>query len=97
MSLYNYFHPKLTKMLCLSYYSFCFLLSKIGSKTADHVLPSSGQKVWEVAQRTYTHVSKCKYDKHQLKNCVEMSVSEKNKHKPLTKVDMGPESTHLGS
>jgi hypothetical protein len=65
---------KLTKLLCLSYYFFCFLLSKIGSKTAEHVLPRDGQKGGEVAQRTYTHVSKCKYDKHQLKNCVEMSV-----------------------
>jgi hypothetical protein len=50
-----------------------------------------------MAQRTSTLVSKYKYDK-QLKHCVEMSVNEKNKLKPLTKVDVeqGPISNTLG-
>jgi hypothetical protein len=28
--LYRYLHPKLAKMLCLSYYLLCFLFNKIG-------------------------------------------------------------------
>jgi hypothetical protein len=93
MYLYSYLYPKLTKIICLSYYFFCFLFRKIGSKTADHILPSGGREGVEVAQRTYTHVSKCKYHK-QLKHCVEMSVNENNKLKSLTKVDMVPGAYH---
>jgi hypothetical protein len=57
ISVYSYPYLKLAKMLCLSYYLFCFLFNKIGEE-AEQVLPGSGG--WgEVAQTMYTHMNKC--------------------------------------
>jgi hypothetical protein len=55
------------KTLCLSYYLLCFLSTKLENKrAAEQVLPRSWG-LGEVAQKMYTHVSKCKNDKITLK------------------------------
>jgi hypothetical protein len=62
ISLYSYLYPKLAKTLCLSCYQLCFLFNKIREKEGG---TGSAWKwgVGGVAQRMYTHVSKCKNDK----------------------------------
>jgi hypothetical protein len=40
ISPYSYFYHKLTKILCLSYYLFCFLFNNL-EKRAEPVLPVS--------------------------------------------------------
>jgi hypothetical protein len=58
ISLYSYFYLKLAKMLYFSYYHLCFLFNKIREQEG---------RGWgvrgKVAQRMYTHASKCKNDK----------------------------------
>jgi hypothetical protein len=39
ISLYSNLYLKLAKVLCLSYYLFCFLFKKMGDKEAEQVLP----------------------------------------------------------
>jgi hypothetical protein len=49
-------------MLHLSYYRLCFLFNKIGEQEG-RTGSTQKQRVGEVAQTMYTHVSKCKNDK----------------------------------
>jgi hypothetical protein len=61
ISLYSYFCLKLAKPLCLSY---VFSSTKLENKRAEQVLPGRGfGGRGELAQTTYTHVSKCKNDR----------------------------------
>jgi hypothetical protein len=55
----SYHYLKLSKMLCFSYYFFCFLFNKIRKQEGRKGSAPGG----EVAQIMYTHVSKCKNDK----------------------------------
>jgi hypothetical protein len=41
ISLYNYLYPRLAKMICLSYYIFCFSLTKSEKRRAEQVLAGS--------------------------------------------------------
>jgi hypothetical protein len=56
ISLYSYLYLKLAKPVCLSYYLSCFLFNIIERKREEEVLPGS-QRVGELAQTVYTHVS----------------------------------------
>jgi hypothetical protein len=49
-------------MICLSYYLLCFLFNKIGEQENRKGYAWKGEGE-EVAQKMYTHVSKCKNDK----------------------------------
>jgi hypothetical protein len=61
ISLYSYLYPKLTKMICLSYYLFCFLFNKTGEEGRTGSAWKQGWgAVGRVPQTVYTYVSKCK-------------------------------------
>jgi hypothetical protein len=61
ISLYSYLYLKQAKMLCLSYYLFCFFFNKIREQEGG--TGSSQKEDREVAQTMYIHVSKYKNDK----------------------------------
>jgi hypothetical protein len=63
ISLYSYLKIA-KKHLCLSYYLLCFPFNKIGEQEGRTGL-GSGE---EVAQKMYTHVSKCKNNKIKKEN-----------------------------
>jgi hypothetical protein len=71
ISLCNYLFLKLAKMLCLSYYLLCFLFNKIreevGGTSSAWKWEIESERMVEVAQTMYTHVSKCKNEKNKRK------------------------------
>jgi hypothetical protein len=62
--LYSCIYLKLAKILCLSYYLLCFLLSKIREQEGGtDSSPEAGRReAGGRGQAMYTHVSKCKND-----------------------------------
>jgi hypothetical protein len=67
ITLYSYLYPKIPKTLCFSYHLLYFLFNKIREEDRKSSAGSGGfgweEVVGEVAQKMYTHVSKCKNDK----------------------------------
>jgi hypothetical protein len=60
--LHSYLYLKLAKTICI-YYHLCFCFNKIGEQVLPGQGEEKGRRRGEVAQRMYTHVSKCKSDK----------------------------------
>jgi hypothetical protein len=67
ISLYSYLYFKIAKMVCLSYYLFCFLFNKIGEeertgspwkREGSGEEGRSGEQGGEMVQTMYAHMNK---------------------------------------
>jgi hypothetical protein len=60
--LYSCLYLKLAKMLCLLYYSLCFLFNKIGEEVLPRIEGGGGKELWVgggvMAQTMYIHMNK---------------------------------------
>jgi hypothetical protein len=71
-----------TLLLCLSYYFLCFLFNKIREqegRTGSARKPGRG----EMAQTTYTHVSKCENGKRRKEKKKKRWVKDEEKHRKV--------------